>query len=441
MAETVVVIRGMTCANCDIAVERALAAIPGVESVRADYGSGTACIRSQEPVEEATIRAVLSEEGYSIGADVTQPPLARRFAEAGAAILIVFAVFTISRHFGLATGVSVTDHMTLGVVFVIGLLASISSCIAVTGGLLVALAAKYNEATRDFTAAQRFVPHACFNAGRLLSYTGFGALIGFAGSIFALSPLITGVFTIALSALMIVIGLQMLGLLPPFHRFLPVLPRSLLHRIHGLVERGSKTSAFMLGAVTFFLPCGFTLALQFYVLAQGSAIAGAITMFVFALGTLPALLALSLLSTFTHGTLQMRFLKIAGAAIVFLGIMNIQYGLVQTGSGYIPVIAGGSATAAEPVTARQVVEMKVVGLEYVPNRFIVKAGMPVEWRIDASEAEGCGRILVSRSLRVQKFLSSEEPTVITFTPNQPGEYKFNCSMGMMTPNSGFEVID
>jgi hypothetical protein len=45
-------------------------------------------------------------------------------------------------------GLGVSDTMSYGLVFLIGLVASVSSCIAVTGGLLVAAAAKYNEANR-----------------------------------------------------------------------------------------------------------------------------------------------------------------------------------------------------------------------------------------------------------------------------------------------------
>ena len=45
--------------------------------------------------------------------------------------------------------------------------------------------------------------------------------------------------------------------------------------------------------------------------------------------------------------------------------------------------------------------MQVVGLDYKPDRFILKAGMPVEWRTDAREAEGCRRVLV-RSLPPQR---------------------------------------
>jgi plastocyanin domain-containing protein len=83
--------------------------------------------------------------------------------------------------------------------------------------------------------------------------------------------------------------------------------------------------------------------------------------------------------------------------------------------------------------------MKIEGYAYIPNRFTVKQGVPVEWRIDAREAAGCGRVLVSPSLRIFKFLSSSETTVVTFTPTRSGDFAFNCGMGMMSPGSKFIV--
>ena len=53
----------------------------------------------------------------------------------------------------------VSDTMSYGLVFVISLVASVSSCIAVTGGLLVAVTAKYSEATSEQTPTQRMRPH------------------------------------------------------------------------------------------------------------------------------------------------------------------------------------------------------------------------------------------------------------------------------------------
>lgn len=170
-------------------------------------------------------------------------------------------------------------------------------------------------------------------------------------------------------------------------------------------------------------------------------------MLVFAFGTLPALLSLSALSSFAAGNVRGYFLKVAGAAVIVLGLLNIQYGLVLTGSS---VDFASMNRAAEPAGQsrlggvviagdKQIANMKVVGLDYQPNRFAVTKGVPVEWRIDASEAEGCGRVLVIPKLRMSRLLSRSEPTIITFTPEETGDIAFNCGMGMMTPGSKFVV--
>jgi sulfite exporter TauE/SafE len=328
----------------------------------------------------------------------------------------------------------------------------VSSCIAVTGGLLVAVAAKYNETTPNLTPMRRMKPLIYFNAGRVLSYTLLGGAIGALGSTLTLSPEVTGALTIIASTVMILLGLQMLKLLPALTRFLPTMPKAVGHYIHDLAERDANGGAFGLGAATFFLPCGFTQALQLYVLAKASFTVGALTMLAFSLGTLPALLSLSALSSLATGSLQRHFLKFAGAAVIVLGIADIQYGLVLSGSAMnaAPAVATNvSATAAaapietsksQQTEDKQIVVMRIEGYSYIPSQFTVKEGVPVEWRIDASEAAGCGRILIAPGLGVRKLLSNNSTTMISFIPPYAGEFGFNCGMGMMTRGAKFTVV-
>ena len=181
-------------------------------------------------------------------------------------------------------------------------------------------------------------------------------------------------------------------------------------------------------------------------LTKGSFLTGALTMLAFALGTLPALLSLSAVSSFAKGAFQKHFVRLAGAAVIVLGILNIQFGLVLTGQDIGASRAAEIDTTKAPDTTDTVQEavfdgttqritMQIVGLDYRPNQFIVKPGVPVQWWIDASQADGCGRVLVSRGLRIQKLLSATSTTMLSFTLDRPGEYAFNCGMGMMTPNS------
>lgn len=374
---------------------------------------------------------------------------ARDYAEIAAAFLILFGLLLALNYFNaLPRGLTVSESMTYGVVFLIGLAASVSTCIAVTGGLLVAIAAKYNEATGPATSSERILPHIFFNAGRILAYALFGGLIGALGSTLTFSPTLSGALMLAASALMILIGLQILRILPSFGLARSVIPGAVADRIRDFSTRRSRPAAFVLGASTFFFPCGFTQALQLYVLAKGDPAIGAMTMLVFALGTLPALSLLSAMSSVARGSFQRHFLKAAGVAVVFLGLVNIHYGLVLTGS---PINAASVAeTFVRPervadgrvpiVDGYQTVDMTVVGLDYQPNQFTVTQGVPVVWQIDAREAEGCGRILIVPKLRVRRFLSATDTTVIAFTPDTQGEIAFNCGMGMMTPNSKFRVV-
>src|SRR3954470_24332144 len=283
-----------------------------------------------------------------VGSTQTNSP--RDYVEIGAAFLIILAILLALGRFDLLpTHFGVSETMSYGLVFVIGLVASVSSCIAVTGGLLVAIAAKYNEAAANLTPMQRMKPHLYFNAGRILSYTLLGGAIGALGSALTLSPEVNGLLTLIASGVMILLGLQMLRLLPALTRFLPTMPKSFSHFIHDLAERDANGGAFVLGAATFFLPCGFTQALQLYVLAKGSFAIGALTMLAFSLGTLPALLSLSALSSLASGNVQRHFLKFAGAAVIVLGVANIQYGLVLTGSAMNAAPVAPNAPVA-PVT-------------------------------------------------------------------------------------------
>jgi sulfite exporter TauE/SafE len=358
----------------------------------------------------------------------------------GAALIAAAIIFLFSQFNPFANAAVLSENMSYGIVFLIGVLASVSTCVAVTGGLLVSLAAKYNEQAGNVPGRTRFRTHLYFNIGRIISYTVLGALIGAAGSALTLSPVAYGVVAIVASLVMFMLGLQMLGLMPGALRLRA--PKAVDRWANSLVQRRSAVAAFALGALTFFLPCGFTQALQLYVLAKGDALTGALTMLTFSLGTLPVLLGLSAASSFASGNFKRYFFRIAGAAIIVLSVISVQSGLTLLNLWPDRLtVAGSSAPATAPIKdGKQIVQMKVVGLEYIPNRFTVVEGVPVEWRIEAQEAEGCGRVLVIPKLRISRLLSANATTIIAFTPDAAGEIIFNCGMGMMTPNSKFVVV-
>lgn len=371
----------------------------------------------------------------------------RDYIEIAAAALIVAATYLSLTQLDLIPrSLAVSDNLNYGLILVIGLAASVSTCIAVTGGLLVAIAARYSATHAHVAGPQQFKLHLYFNAGRIISYALLGGAIGALGATLTFSAEANAILIVLASLVMIVLGLQMLKLLPPLGTMRLRMPAPMAERVRRYTAGETGSAAFLLGASTFFFPCGFTQALQLYVLAKGSALTGALTMLVFALGTLPALLSLSAISSFLTGKLQIFLFRLAGVAVVVLGIVNIQHGVVLSGNSInwtslLNRVESASGDGALPlVDGKQIAEMKIVGLDYEPHRFSVKQGVPVLWRIDASEAAGCGRILIAPKLGIRRLLSPVASNVIAFTPNEPGDLQFNCGMGMMTPDSGFTVV-
>jgi plastocyanin len=246
---------------------------------------------------------------------------------------------------------------------------------------------------------------------------------------------------------MLSLGFQMLSVFPWMKKARIRMPKVITNKVHALSESDSKFAPFALGAATFFLPCGFTQALQFYVLSRGEPLEGALIMFVFSLGTLPALISLGALTSFVKGGAKRFVFRTAGVIVIVLGLLSLKSGLALTGVAgtfdrfVTGIVAEKPSGDAAPVQGgKQVVDMRVEGYEYFPSEFTVKAGIPVEWRVDGRNAAGCAQIITIPGMRLTKRLSKAGVTTITFTPQQEGRLDFSCTMGMTTPGAHFAVL-
>jgi copper chaperone CopZ len=59
-------VTGMTCEHCVGAVKEELGRIPGVTAVVVDLPTGTVSVTSEQPVDEADVRAMVDEAGYEL---------------------------------------------------------------------------------------------------------------------------------------------------------------------------------------------------------------------------------------------------------------------------------------------------------------------------------------------------------------------------------------
>ncbi|OGY78633.1 MAG: hypothetical protein A3B74_04620 [Candidatus Kerfeldbacteria bacterium RIFCSPHIGHO2_02_FULL_42_14] len=454
-------IEGMTCHSCEVLIERQWKKLPGVQKVTVNAATGRARLVSDGgPLPSIDqLQTLLGNEKYRVHAyergkgkiDRTQsvpqgilegrPSLGRLV---GLFAAVFFIGYLLSRLGLFQTNISFTDKLNFGTVFVIGLVAAASSCIAVAGGLMLSAVSRFNQRYQGATRLARMRPVIMFVTGRVLGYGFFGGLLGVVGQAITPSPVVTG-FLILLAALyMLVMGMEMLHIAPAWlKRFLPRMPKGLSHRIMDAESKNHPFMPFLLGAGTFFLPCGFTQALQLYALTTGSFSSSALTLFAFALGTAPSLLALGWASGSLKGKAGKLFFQFSGALVIVLGVWNIQNSLNLMGYplsfGNVPSSASAETPAPAAALAEgttqggsqdvQVVKMNVAASGYSPSRLTVRAGTKVRWEVDGTNAYGCASVLVSRKLGIQKLL---QPGInlFEFTPTEPGEIAFSCSMGM-----------
>ncbi len=453
MKKTELKIKGMTCSSCEVRIERKWKAFPGVKEVHVNHHDGTATIISENDLNVGSLQAAVANEGYRVcrmGSEEAEAPHEEYqndlfdYINVGGIFVILMVIYLIFKELGFAPGsFGVSENMSYGFVLLIGIVAAFSSCMAVTGGLLLAVSSEWAERHPEFSGWQKFKPLLWFNAGRLFFYGLLGGLVGAVGSALQLSPRGSAVIVLLAGIVMLMLGIHLLHLFPWASRLIPKMPKFLAHKIHDYERHEHPLAPFLLGGATFFLPCGFTQALQLYALSSGSWRIGALTMFVFALGTLPALLSVSAISSFIKGAVKRTFMRVAGALIILIALLNIRSGIVLSGldvKAWFPSDAPAQASV-EMIDGKQIARMKITGLEYSPANFVVKKGIPVEWQVDGREAAGCGRFLIMPQLKIQEPLKADGITTIAFTPTQTGRLYFSCPMGMTTPWAAFEVIE
>lgn len=450
MEKTTVHITGMHCRSCEILIEDEVLKIPGVEKCVVSHTKGTAEIYHNDGLDDQKVNQAISTVGYSVGKE-ERPWFSKNpsdYADLLAIGAILFLVYILADNLGIFNLFKSTSNnfSSLPVVLLIGLTAGFSTCMALVGGLVLGASAKFAEKHPTATSVQKFKPHIFFNIGRIASYFFFGGVIGFAGSFFTLSPVVLGILTIIVGGVMFLLGAQLIDISPRLRKVNFTLPK-FISRALGIKEHHEKEyshkNAMIGGAMTFFLPCGFTQAMQLYAISTGDPIQGAITMGAFALGTAPGLLGIGGLTSVIKGAFAKGFFKFAGIVVIVLAVFNISNGYNLTGLAFASPFGGSanSAIVSDPnVTLEngvQVVRMRQNASGYIPNTFTIKKGIPVKWIVNSEDVNTCASSIISSALNIRASLNLGE-NIFEFTPSEVGVVKFSCSMGMY--RGAFNVV-
>lgn len=320
-------VSGTHCASCKILIEDILNEQDFIKKSKVDLKRETVEIETDSNVDASEMASILTNKiqshGYALSTEkITSQKesdgVIWKALPIGLAFLILFFLLQKSGILNIGLGSKTTPTTS----FIIGLIASVSSCLAIVGGLVLSLSAKVSE--DNVSDKKNFI---LFHTGRLFSFAVLGGVLGALGQAIGINFTFTAILGIIASLVMLFLGFNLVGIFAKNHITLP----SNIFNFFRKIEHKTLTPI-LIGFGTFFLPCGFTQAMQVASLSSGSFLSGMLIMFAFALGTLPMLALLSFGSaSFAHGRHAPLFFKSAGVVVIGLGMFALLSGLAGLG--------------------------------------------------------------------------------------------------------------
>jgi uncharacterized protein len=443
-------VEGMTCSSCERRIERVLSAMPGVLRAKARLGLGEAELDYDDGlVSLDQAKAAIEGAGYSVkDKRRTATPIAIGIG------LALAAAYMIAESTGAFNAFPKLDEsIGYGMLFVVGLLTSVH-CIAMCGGISLSQSL---GAPRSGDLLGRLSPGLLYNGGRILSYAAIGGIVGAAGAAFDFSPTVKGAIAGTAGLFMLYLGLKMLGLVPAFPKARRLVPAGVVERLERARRFVAGRGPFAIGLLNGLMPCGPLQTMQLYALGTGSFLAGAFSMLVFSIGTVPLMLSFGLAATLAPRRLLPVMAKASAVLVMFLGLVTSTRAASLAGIPLPSFAPKGGAVSAVPQSAWRaspagsggaIVARLEKGVQSVTTEFVdgyyapfaVQAGIPVKWTIRVTEDElnGCNNPVTIPSYGISKTLRAGD-NLVEFTPEKTGTIVYTCWMGMIS--SRISVID
>jgi len=438
---------GMTCTSCEKIIAKTAKKIDGVKNINIDYATQKGTITfDDKKTDEEEIFERIEEKGYSCcllydnGAKNAEKENKKSLFDylnpIVWSVVILLGIYLIVSTFNLELP-TLGMNVSYGLLFLIGLLTGFH-CIGMCGGFVLSYTAR-NAAKGKIGYTQ----HVAYGSGKLISYTVIGAIFGIIGSIFIFSNTLRSLIAIVAGLFLIIYGLNMLNIIPFLRKISLRLPN--LNLVNN--DKGPLTIGLLNGL---FIACGPLQAMYIYAMGTGSAIQGGLSLMFFGLGTTIPLLGFGIFAGAISGSLTRKILKLSGIIIIILGIVMLNRGLALSGSGYdynslkTKLIESSninnnnnptnSATAKSQgikmENGYQIIEMDVTSAGWSPDKFVLKTGVPVKWRINAIQITNCNKAIQVPAYNL-KFDLKPGIQEIEFTPTKAGVIPWSCWMGMI----------
>lgn len=324
-------INGMHCNACVILTESKIGELSNIQKVKSSLKNNTIEVAGDfkdksdiQIAEELT--SLVQDNGYLISVEKQIQKISWSDFKIAVPIAVGFTMlFILLQKLGIVNLVD-GGGVTYGTAFFVGIIASLSTCMAVVGGLVLSMSATFAK------GGSKIKPQLMFHGGRIISFFFLGGFIGALGSAFTLGTTGTFVLGLLIAIVMMILGINLLDIFPWAKRLQPSMPKFITKRAHSISNLNYTITPLFVGVATFFLPCGFTQSMQLYTLTTGSFLKGGLTMLSFAIGTLPVLAIISFSSFSIQNSKNSGiFFKSAGLIVILFALFNFINALVVVG--------------------------------------------------------------------------------------------------------------
>ncbi|EKE29223.1 MAG: Heavy metal transport/detoxification protein [uncultured bacterium (gcode 4)] len=424
-------VTGMHCRSCEMLLEKSLKKAKNVTHVNANEKKWTIELWYEwSPPHMSEVQDIIENAWYELWKAKPLTWLNTDKSVYNDFIMILFTLFAVylvlSAFWIDIWGVWSFSNPTFWVALLVWLTAGISSCMALVGWLVLWVSSKWSENNANLSGFAKFEPHLYFNLWRIIGFWLLWWMLGVFWQIFSLSPFMIWIMTVVTGLVMLFLGINLSELSPKLSNLSLTLPKSLWKNVWRDIWGSKHIFAFSTWALTFFLPCWFTLAMQAYAITTGNFMQGALIMMAFAIGTAPGLLWVWGLSSFFSWKKAKKIFKTTWAIVILLAIFNISNWYNLMSLGWI----SGTQTAVEANPWEiQEIRMTQDWSWYSPSELRIKPNTKTRWIITSTNPFSCATQFMAPSIWVNKTLVKWE-NVIEFISPASWEIKFSCSMWM-----------
>lgn len=423
MKKIYIKIDGIHCINCENTIKYALMSDKNIK--RVSFDGFIAVVTCENNLREESLIKFINDLGYYTRRDYISDNIddlksnikLKEFVIILLSIVVIcFLLYKIFGYNIFNMIPTIDNNITYGMLFLTGLLTSIH-CISMCGSINL-VASINNENKRDYKRP------ILYNLGRIISYTIIGALVGLLGKVLSINNVVSGIIIIIASIIMLLMSLTMLNIIKVRFKFFKY--------------KVNNRNPFIIGLLNGLMPCGPLQAMQVYALTTGSIFKGALSMFLFGLGTVSLMLLTGVVFSSMKGKTKILINKIASVLIFVLAIIMLNRGLLSLN---IDLFKNNNYKDYVKTTIKDGYQEIEFDLDYDNYKdIIVQKDIPVRIIINASKDKltGCNNELIINKYNIKKKLEVGS-NVIEFTPKDEGTISYTCWMDMIKNN--IKVID